>query len=496
MYWCIGAAVAVAAAIGAFCWWRGWLPVASNVTPVADASVAVLPFVAMSDDPAMRHLGEAFAEEITNQLAGRPDLKVASRTSAFQATGDVGSIGRSLGVAFVLEGSVRSSGESVRLTAQLVRVGDGFHLWSETYDLPARATPIEQQDTLRTVGLTVDARVTKDLDLQRARAETRSDAAYAYYVKARRLRDQARTGGTSLPTWPQQILDDVEAALAIDPDFVSALILRVDAYGSGARNLRWDARLRESRKSIDRALELAPNDPRSLLVLAFIQLQLELDPRAAEQTLERIRRINPHAGLYEGFARLALMRGQLRQALQYWQQGIDAAPWSSFGHYNYAVALVRDRDWDSAEREFNASIRLSPKGAGAVISTVGLISASVRRGDVAKANALFVPLWDEYQQARPAFLAYPLALLGRESEARALIDAASRDPDIDPYLCFLTYWALKRYDEALVWLRRGIDDRHINILELVRIPDAFPGLQDLPGYADVLAHLDSLQRSR
>ncbi len=109
MRWGINAAVLLAVAIVAFAW-RGLGPSDPN-TPIADASVAVLPFVAMTDDAATRHLGDAFAEEITNQLAGRPDLKVASRTSAFQASGgDITSIGRSLGVAYVVEGSVRPVG--------------------------------------------------------------------------------------------------------------------------------------------------------------------------------------------------------------------------------------------------------------------------------------------------------------------------------------------------------------------------------------------------
>ena len=184
MYRGIGVVVALAAVIVAIAWWRGYVPFGPSSTPIADASVAVLPFVAMTDDAAIRHLGDAFAEEITNQLAGRPDLKVASRTSAFQAAGDTTSIGRSLGVAYVVEGSVRPVGDSIRLTTQLVRAADGFHAWSATHDLPVGATPNEQLDTLRTVAVMINWHVLEELNLQTARTETRSESAYAYYERA------------------------------------------------------------------------------------------------------------------------------------------------------------------------------------------------------------------------------------------------------------------------------------------------------------------------
>jgi Tfp pilus assembly protein PilF len=343
----------------------------------------------------------------------------------------------------------------------------------------------------------VGGHIGMELDLQRARAETPSDAAYAHYERARRLQSRLFVGGTSLPAPLTQILDDVDAALAIDPDFVSALYLRANTYTNGVAAPHWDVAAREARKSIDRALEVAPNDPRLLGSLAYVQMQMELDPAAAEATYERIRRIDPHyVALYEGRAALAMQRGEPREAMQHWQEHISESPDEAPAHFYYGQVLVRQLDWDGAEREFNTTIRLMPKGGFAINARLSLVTVSVRRGDLAKASALFAPLWAEFQHVRPAFLAYPLALLGREAEARALIDGASRDCEVNAAVCVLTYSALKDYDDALVWLRRGIDDRNQFILQAVRMPNALPGLQESPGYADVLAYLDSLQRSR
>ena len=99
-----------------------------------DNSIAVLPFVNMSDDSANEYFSDGLSEELLNLLAKIPELKVAARTSSFHfkgKTGDVADIGKQLKVAHVLEGSVRKSGNQVRITAQLVKTADGYHLWSE-----------------------------------------------------------------------------------------------------------------------------------------------------------------------------------------------------------------------------------------------------------------------------------------------------------------------------------------------------------------------------
>ncbi|MEE8294596.1 MAG: hypothetical protein V3R64_02690, partial [Sphingomonadales bacterium] len=102
-----------------------------------EASIAVLPFVNMSDDAANAYFADGLSEELLNVLAKVPDLKVAGRTSSFQFKGDnldLVEIGKTLGVDHILEGSVRKQGNRVRITAQLIRASDGFHMWSETYD--------------------------------------------------------------------------------------------------------------------------------------------------------------------------------------------------------------------------------------------------------------------------------------------------------------------------------------------------------------------------
>ena len=127
---------ALVVALGYFVWERQELGEPS-VEVALEKSIAVLPFVNLSSDEEHEWFADGLTEEILNSLARTPDLLVASRTSSFQYKGqntDVSEIAAALGVAHILEGSVRRSGNRLRVTAQLIRAHDGFHLWSETFD--------------------------------------------------------------------------------------------------------------------------------------------------------------------------------------------------------------------------------------------------------------------------------------------------------------------------------------------------------------------------
>ena len=296
----------------------------------------------MSDDATLRHLGDGIAEEVTNQLVGRPGLDVASRTSAFQAREgkDAGAIARALGVSYIVEGSVRPFGDQIRLTAQLIRAEDGFHVWSETFDLAANSSPVEQDDTIRTVSLMVNGYVDLDRRLASARGQTANDEAYRHFATALRLRTQMNTGGTSQLGAMRQVLEEVEHAIALDPGLVDAYWVRANAYFNRVDDVQWDVAVREARRSIDAGLALQPDKP-YFAQLALIQMT-ELDLTAAQQTLERIRSIDPdNRYLNQCFAYLAMQRGRSDEAMRYWQQDFEKNPYASNSHVWYGFLLVR-----------------------------------------------------------------------------------------------------------------------------------------------------------
>ena len=240
--------------------------VAANI----DKSIAVLPFADLSQAQDQEWFADGLAEEILNALARTPDLKVASRTSTFAYKGsdkDLRVIAAELGVAHVLEGSVRRAGERLRVTAQLIRASDGFHLWSENYDRDA-ADVIDVQEDLAVkiagaMKTTMDPEALKDM----LSAGTQSVDAYQAYLRGTAIITQVEASGET-----DQILAAYklfEEARRIDPAFSAAHLKSAQFWagqstptimGSGLTNAL-PAEIRSNYiERIDRAIETAQND--------------------------------------------------------------------------------------------------------------------------------------------------------------------------------------------------------------------------------------------
>lgn len=287
----IGAAAAIG--IASFLWLPGDLgdesipadplpqetarPVADEVT-ADNRSVAVLPFVNMSADPEQQYFSDGMTEEIINSLVKIPGLSVPARTSVFafrDHSGDIRQIGASLGVAHILEGSVRSQGDQVRITAQLIKVDDGFHLWSETFDRKLENIFAVQEEIANAIAEALLGKL--GVAVNAVPNKTRNMVAYDTYLKgtaALRRRDaeavalleQATVADPGFaPAWAalaiayQSVEEDDELAmqtaqraLAIDSDNVDAL----NAMGAALRRMR---RWLDAEPYFDRALAIDPN---------------------------------------------------------------------------------------------------------------------------------------------------------------------------------------------------------------------------------------------
>jgi TolB-like protein len=188
-------------------------------TPISEKSIAVLPFVNMSADKDNEYFSDGIAEEILNALAQVKDLKVAGRTSSFQFKGrneNLTSIGQVLGVANVLEGSVRKQGDKVRITAQLIRVQDGYHQWSETYDGDLSDVFALQERIARAIADKLQLTLSGQQAQRLVDAGTRNPEAYQLYLRASSTFDH-RDGPHMLDAVKQ-----LEAAIDLDPDYARA----------------------------------------------------------------------------------------------------------------------------------------------------------------------------------------------------------------------------------------------------------------------------------
>jgi len=233
-------------------------------TTVTDKSVAVLPFIAMSSGPDDEYFADGLTEEILNSLAQLPELLVTARTSAFSFKGQdvpIPEIAAKLGVAHVVEGSVRRAGERLRITAQLIRANDGFHLWSETYERSGEDSFGVQGEIAEKVAAALDV-VLDDEQLARMRSSgLKNPEAFIAYQKGKEIADAAHSVGEDEQVVALLAANKYfERTIELEPEFSPAYFEHGDYYVHYAINA---PRAGESADKIAEALELAEKDFRN-----------------------------------------------------------------------------------------------------------------------------------------------------------------------------------------------------------------------------------------
>lgn len=254
--WTALAAAALAIAAGA-AWYLHARP-PGQASAVIDRSIAVLPFENFSSDADQDHFADGLTEEILNSLARIPDLQVTARTSAFAfkgKAGDLKAVGSALGVAHVLEGSVRRSGDQLRITTQLINTGTGFHLWSQTYERRLTDIFAIQDDIARSVAGALQ--VTLGVGIGREPGMTRNIEAYEAWLAARGV---TYTGVSSM----RQHIELLQQVVALDPGFAQPWWDLSAAYSSALSGTAADAA--DRRQKADAAFaeyrRLLPDSPR------------------------------------------------------------------------------------------------------------------------------------------------------------------------------------------------------------------------------------------
>lgn len=242
-----------------------------SATPKVDPrSIAVLPFVNMSGDPANEYFSDGISEEILNVLAGTPELQVAARTSSFSFKGknaEVPAIARALGVRMVLEGSVRKQGEQVRITAQLIDAQSGFHRWSQTYDRKLEDIFAIQDEIARSIGDEMKVQIAANAHPGKAAGGKRNPAVYDLYLRGMALWHTRR--GEAL--W--EAVGLFERAVEMDPTYAqgyAGLSLAYGILGDYSIRLPYAETLARARNSAERALALDPSLPEPYAALGLV----------------------------------------------------------------------------------------------------------------------------------------------------------------------------------------------------------------------------------
>ena len=325
----------------------------------APPSIAVLPFVDMSAEQDQEHFAEGLSEEILNLLAPSDALKVIARTSSFSFKGqnaDVRTIAQRLGVTHVLEGSVRKSGERVRITAQLIDGATSAHVWSETYDRDVKDVFGVQREIAVTVA---DAlHVTLRSDEGPKRAETSSPQAYERYLQGRYL--FARRTGADLVRAKEYF----EQAVQIDPGYARAWAALAGVYFV-ARHESLELPDAQSRwgEAAQRAVALAP-DLAEANVRAAQFYQSVRDADASKIHLARAVALDPADPLVIGLElERALMDGRIEDATDVQRRMIATDPLATIHRTNLGAMLMMTGRLDEARAELERALELGPGGS-------------------------------------------------------------------------------------------------------------------------------------
>jgi len=308
-------------------------------------SIAVLPFVNMSGDSKQEYFSDGVSEELINSLSHVEALQVCARTSSFAFKGkdaDIGTIARKLNVGAILEGSIRRSGNTVRITAELVNAIDGFHIWSQNYDRDLRDILRLQTEIATAVAQEMQVKLLGDETSRMEVGGTRNPAAYDAYLR----------GTQSVVTWQdpaatRQALAAFDQAIALDPNFAAAHTQRARALRYTTFFLTEPTAIRrvysQARQAAERAIALAPDYADAHMVLGWhILVNGFLDLPGAAREIDRAMALAPgSAAVLDGYAGFQGILGHHDAALPAMRRAIRLDPQNS----RYREHLLLNLSW-------------------------------------------------------------------------------------------------------------------------------------------------------
>jgi eukaryotic-like serine/threonine-protein kinase len=459
-----------------------------GVTPLTSA--AVLPFVDLSPQKDQEYFSDGLTEELITTLSQVPGLRVAARTSSFQFKGrspDVHEIGRKLDVGAVLEGSVRKSGNRLRVSTQLISVKDGYQLWSESYDRDLADVFAVQEDVARSIVSALRVRLAPARESALAVRPTGDLQAYDLYLKGLFAWNQ-RTGPAL-----REAVRYLEQAVARDSTFArawSALAAAYDLlvpYAGGSPADGW----RKAQAAANKALALDSTSAEAYTALAWGNMIYAWNWAVAEENFKRAIAADPnYATGHHWYADFLAGRGRLAESQAEISRAHQLDPLSrQIGTEWGWVSYLMHRN-DEAAARIRQTLELDPNYAQAHFR-LGLVQIQQRRYPEAIASfKRAIDLGVYYPQAA-AGLAFAYAVSGDRRAAMGVVDDLKRRSArelVPPVAIASAYAGLGDATRGIEWLNRGIDQKDIYIPENFSEPLLDP-LRSDPRFAQVLARM-------
>ncbi|MGH8477834.1 MAG: adenylate/guanylate cyclase domain-containing protein [Methylococcales bacterium] len=440
-------------------------------------SIAVLPFVNMSSDQENEFLSDGISEDLLNALSGIEGLRVVARTSCFAFKGrneDIRKIGDTLGVATVLEGSVRKADKRLRITAQLINVTDGFRLWSQSFDREMQDVFGIQDDITRAIMAALKLRLSGRDDQPLIKLQTTSTEAYELYLKGRFFWNQRGIG-------LRKALHYFELALIEDPDYALALSGLADTYNL----LSWYGYLPPGETipkaivSARRALQLDPQLAEAHTSLGFCLLCQDCDWADAEPEFRRA--IELHARTVPARYWLGWRyscTGNHEVAIEYCRQAVDLEPFSPIARTFLGWMYYDAGSFDEAEQELRKALELDGRFVFG-LWFLGRVQVAAGKPDLALPALIEAAEISNGAAWTRCVLAHALAVFGEADKARKIL-AELQDSGKYPYVraigIALACLGLGDHDAALTWLEQSCNDLDVWTL-MIKVDPVYQALR-------------------
>lgn len=448
-------------------------------------SIAVLPFVNLSNDPDNDYFCDGLAEELLNALSKIDELKVAARTSAFSFKGknaSVAEIAGALKVNTVLEGSVRKSNHRVRITTQLVNAADGYHLWSERYDRELKDI-FDVQDEI-TVAV-VEALKVKLLGEEKSailKRHTRNSDAYELYLRGLSHFNRFSTEGF------QKAIESFNRAIAIDPAYASAYAGLAIAYTEMSffsfAPKEWMAKASDAARKAFEADDTLGEAHNSL---AIIKMYYEWDYAGAEYEFRRAIALNPgSAFIHNWYGWYLGLMGRFDESLREFQRAEELDPLSDTINSGIGIILHWSRQPERAIEQFRNVLELNPNY---LLAVCFLAEAYVQQGDFARAIATVERLKQfANDPLMLPIVGYVYAKCGERDKALTILKEFEQHANQEyvPALNFAQVYAgLGDTEQALAWLEQACTERSV-WMTVLKVDTKFDLLRSDPRFQDIL----------
>jgi TolB-like protein/Tfp pilus assembly protein PilF len=447
--------------------------------------VAVLPFVNISSDPDNEYFSDGLTEELIDALTRVERLRVPARTSAFAFKGkqqDIREISAKLNVTMVVEGSVRKDGDKLRITAQLSKVDNGYHLWSQTYDREMRDALAVQKEIAQAIAATLELKIA---NAGGTRRDTSNPEAYNLYLRGRYFWDQQRTA----EGW-RKAVDYLRRATEKDPSFAPAYAGLSDSwYRIGFFDpAQPPEAFPNAEAAAKKALELDSTLSEAHTSLANIRAA-KWDWRGAEKEFRRAIELNPkNSGAHLGYAVSCLqLTDRLDQGLLEIKLAQDLDPVAPQITGQFGSLLYYARRYDEAAEQFRKALELSPSafgphtGFGRIYRHKGMLAEAAAEFDIAESINHQNPYWR-------ASLVAGYVKSGQRAKAEKLLEEwKGLSPSEIGYAeaMVMIYTGLGEKDTAFGWMERAYRE-HSKRLPWIKIDPEFDELRSDPRFHAVL----------